>query len=538
MVPFISWILVAFGQPAWISSFAPVAALVGYALFWKRAFASKRPFLLSFAWFAAVQAIQISWMTQTEYMGPFIIVVWLLLIVGIGLQFALLTWLAAKCKPLSLLACAALAGVWVLMEWMRLLPCTGFTWNPAGLAFSVPLLSMQAASLFGIYGLSFWVIFVNLAAVRAALVKTKQAGLAWAVAALFPFAFGAVQLGAHSEKGEELTALLVQPYLYPNERDLFPNQAQRWVPPLEQWDRILRLIEEVKPAALDLIALPECAVPFSAYWCVYPLDLVKTVWRQNYEKGSFERDFPPLGKEHSKWVDGEWRVSNAFLMQALANHYNCELIAGMDDADGKKRFNAAFHFRPGEKDKAAARYEKRILVPVGEYVPLGQWKTFSKWIGEQFGISDSFNPGEEPKLFYGRIPIGVSICMEEAYSSIIRQSCSRGAFLLVNLSNDGWFPRSRLAKQHFDHGIVRAVENGIPSVRACSTGVTGGVDCFGREIAILPSDQAGALFLRIPLMKIQTAYSVWGDAGILVFSCLCILTYVWEKIKKLRNLAI
>ncbi len=529
-----SWLIVAFGQPAWIPLFSPIAASLGYALFWKSALRSDRPILSSLVWFAAVQAIHLSWMTETEYMGPLILVVYAGLLLAMGLQFALLTWLVCKIRPLTLPACAALAGLWVLLEWSRLLPCTGFTWNPAGLALSTSHLSLQLASLFGVYGLSFWVIFVNLTALAASERRVKKATVAWIVAALFPFAFGAFQLARAPLHEETLSAILVQPALLPNERDFFPEHAEKWVSPLDQWDLILGLIEEsAEQKNIDLIVLPECAIPFSAYWAVYPLDMIEMLWTIQFGAEAKQRDFPPLGEKSSKQVDGQWRVSNAFWLQALSNHYECEVVAGMDDEEGKKRYNAAFHFQP--QTKVVARYEKRILVPVGEYVPLRQWAALSHWIGEEFGISESFDAGEEAKLFHGRVPMGVSICMEETYSSIIRESCNQGANLLVNLTNDGWFPRSRLARQHFDLGILRAVENGVPSLRACSTGVTGGVDCLGRVVAVSKPDKASALHLDIPMAKMRTGYSLWGDNGIFIMSGIFFAISIFSQIFSVKN---
>lgn len=519
---FFSWLIVAFGQSSWIPLFCPFAALIGYALFWRSALSSPKPALFAFLWFTGVQAVQISWMSQTEYMGPLIWVVYLSLSAAIGLQFALLTHLVAKVRPLSLLGCAALAGAWVLLEWIRILPCTGFLWNPAGLSLSASSLSLQMASLFGIFGLSFWVFFTNLTALRALSLRTKKAAVIWILAALFPFAFGALHRAGEKPSEKTLSVLLVQPFLLPDERDQFPEHPERWMSPFAQWDRILNLVERVEKKT-DLIVLPESAVPFPAYAALYPLDLVERIWSKHFGEGASLRDFPKIGEKSSKRVKGEWRASNAFWMQALANHYGSEIIAGMEDGEEELRFNAAIHFKPGKSQ--SSRYEKRILVPIGEYVPLRKWGAISEWIGEQFGIFDSFEPGTEAKLFFGRVPMGISICMEETYSGLIRESCSRGAELLVNLSNDGWFPHSTLASQHFDHGVIRAVENGVPLLRACCTGVTGGVDCYGRILAVSPTDKADGLFLTVPLAKAKTAYSLWGDSAILVLSGLLILGF-------------
>ncbi len=458
-------------------------------------------------------------------MGPLIWVVYLGLSVAIGLQFGLLTWLIEKSRPLTLPACLALSGAWVFLEWARILPCTGFLWNPAGLALSANGLSIQMASLFGVYGLSFWAIFVNLTGLRALHVRTKKAILLWSLAALFPFVFGSIDRADTTERS--LSALLVQPFLLPDERDLFPGRSDKWVPPLAQWDRILEMIEGQKRA--DLIVLPESAVPFPASAAIYPLDLVEDLWTKHFGEGASIRDFPKT----AKFVRGQWRATNAFWMQAIANHYNSEVIAGMEGEEGDLRYNAAFHFTP--KETETERYEKQILVPIGEYVPLRGWGWLSSWINDQFGISASFEPGTEPKLFFGRVPMGVSICMEETHGGIIRESCKRGAELLVNLTNDGWFPETKLARQHYNHGAIRAVENGIPVLRACCTGITGAIDCSGRIVAEGREDGADALFVTIPLKRARTLYSLWGESGIFSLSGLCLLGFVLSRLRGRKN---
>lgn len=227
-----------------------------------------------------------------------------------------------------------------------------------------------------------------------------------------------------------------------------------------------------------------------------------------------------------------WEVSNAFWLQALANHYHCEVIVGMDDrnlVDGE-HFNAAFHFVPHGNN--ISRMEKRVLVPVAEYIPFKNWRWFSQFLSNQFGIGESFEAGREAKIFSGRVPMGVSICYEETFSELIRHLRMKNAQMFVNISNDVWFPGSRLAKQHFDHGMVRAVENGLPLVRACNTGITCGVDCLGGILAQHPENKAGALFIEVPLHTFPTLYSILGDRAILILSALFALNLL-KKTKRL-----
>jgi apolipoprotein N-acyltransferase len=490
----------------------------------------KRRFALGLIWYALVQSFQLSWMSSTHYMGPLILIVYVLLLIALGVQFGLLTWLIGSASGLTVRRCAALAGVWVLFERMRLLPFTGFTWNPAGLALTTSSFSMQAASLFGIFGLSFWVIFVNLLCLRSFQMRTRKSIFVWGLCAIFPFVFGLVQMSIVPQTNGKLSALLVQTSLLPEQRDYDPAHPERFIDPIRQWERIITLIEDAKAKPLDLIVLPEGALPFEAFHCVYPLARVQKIWIDHF--GLSQNDFPPLdqftGFSASCSLDGkEQKVSNAFIVQALSNHFHCEVIVGMDARERRKggHFNAAFHFSPNRN--SASRTEKRILVPIGEYLPFKDSRWFSHFISRQFGVGDSFDPGDDAKIFIGRVPMGVSICYEETYSELIRELRTRGALLFVNITNDVWFPESRLARQHFDHGMIRAIENGLPLIRACNTGITAGVDCFGRIVALQPENQAGALFLQVPLNHFSTLYSLVGDWAILSLSA--IFAVAWLK---------
>jgi apolipoprotein N-acyltransferase len=196
-------------------------------------------------------------------------------------------------------------------------------------------------------------------------------------------------------------------------------------------------------------------------------------------------------------------------------------------------YNAAFHFFP--LDFPYERYEKQILVPIGEYIPFRQWDRFAQFIGNQFGIYSSFDPGVESKVFKTPVPSGISICLEETFAHLIRQSRLKGAELFVNLTNDAWFPDSKLPYQHFDHGRVRAVENGVPILRACNSGISGAIDCFGRIVKTLPVEKKGVSILSVslPIRSYTTLYTIWGDGAILGISLSAMLSYFLFRKKKL-----
>lgn len=507
----LSFCIVAFGQPAWIGGFGLIASGLGFALFWLAMLSFQSPrerFWLSVIWFTSVQGVQLSWMTTLDYMGPLILVVFAFLIIAMGVQFGLLSFLIQK--PITLSRALAIAGSWTLFEWMRLFFLCGFTWNPVGLALADSSYALQFASLFGVFGLSFWVILVNIAGLTVFLEKSGKAFALWAVLALSPYLYGFLQqtwVDAYVPVKKTLNVALIQTGLFPEQKDFLHHAPHAYIAPTVQLERIFHVLDTGRQ--IDLVLFPEAALPMGAHMAGYDLQEVKKFFE--------EEDLPPLQLPYALYRRG-WKVCNAFVMQALANHFHCHVIIGLDDADGNKKYNAAFHFQPD--NLPYARYEKRVLAPIAEYVPLRQWHRFSQFVARQFGIYSSFTPGQEAKIFQTVLPTGVSICLEETFGHLIRELRHKGAELFVNLTNDVWFPRSRLPQQHFDHGRVRAAENGVCILRACNTGVTGAIDCFGRPLKQLPvsETEASVLYVSLPVRSYSTLYTWWGDGAILAIS--------------------
>ncbi len=490
----LSFLIVAFGAPSLSWGLSMAAASFGYALFW-HTFRGK--FWIGVAWFTAVQAVQLNWLASTHYMGPLIVVVYAFVSFAIGVQFGCLTFLAKG--PLGWRQMAGLSGFWVLMEWIRLFFLSGFTWNPIGLSLAANDYSIQFSSLFGVYGHCFWVIFTNLIAL-----KDKRL---WVCVALLPYIFGYChQTFWESRLAKEmpLSVALVQTALRPEQRDLTRGKREAHIHPLLQWDRILSYFKE---AQYDLIVFPEGALPGGVKRPIYPLAHVHKIW----SKFSDLSHFPVDGPLYSQELYG----TNALWLQSLSNHFGSDVIVGLDDGESGAMYNAAFHFVPG--GDALNRYEKQILIPVGEYVPLS---FLNQFFYEQFGIAGSFDSGKKTTLFAGKVPMGISICLEETYGELVRDARKKGAKLFVNITNDVWFPQTRLPWHHFDHGRLRAAENGVYLLRSCNTGVTAVINCFGKSEAQFPvSDtEGGILSAKVTAASYPTLYTFWGDAPILLLS--------------------
>jgi apolipoprotein N-acyltransferase len=493
----LSGVIVALGQSAWVPALGILAGCCGYALFWR----ITTRFWPAMLWFAVVQAVQISWMTETTYMGPLIWVVYLFLIAAMGAQFGLLSYLIPT--QLTWRSILGLASLWTLLEWVRLFFLSGFAWSFAGTALAASATALQWASLWGIYGLSFWVILVNL------VVYQRRSQLFAACLALLPYGFGAWML-SQEPKEETLSVLLVQTSFLAEEKQHMPGREELYLFPIEQWDRMLSAFPQKEK--IDLIVFPENSASGSIFYPLYLGKEVEQLWKKHFGVEACA-NLPPHGPFEY--------LSNAFIAQALANHFQADLIASFqeNDLEHKASYNSAFFFQPNQLEPQ--RYAKRILLPLAEYLPFSQWQWLRNFVANEYGISSHFHAGERDGLFTAQRVMGISICCEETFSQFARTARQQGAELLVGISNDIWFPDSKLAQQHLDLSRIRAAENGCPAVRACNAGISAAIDSFGQVVDSFDNPNIEeALYVKLPVAARNTLYSWWGDEMILGLSLL------------------
>lgn len=525
----LSFVIVAFGQPAWFSLLGIIASLGGYALFWTVLIqlpSAKQRFWLATFWFAAVQAVQLSWFLSHPFW--YIYGVFLFLIVTIGMQFGILGVLLTPARLKRWPSILGLAGLFTIFEWLRLYLLSGFSFNPVGLALTSTIWGLQVASLVGIYGLTFWVIFLNLFTLRVWLFSPRPLVL-WTLVALTPYLFGFVHLQYHrpfieaakQSSDTTLRALLVQT-AFPTEETLtFPSFESAVEHVEKEWEDIFAILKLEQNRKVDLLALPEYVVPYGTYLPIYSYTRIKELFIQAFGEEALKvlpALKPPLALDE--------RVTNAFICQGLANLFQADVVVGLQDdqwvkEDEMQSYSAAFYFWPG--GEMGLRYEKRVLLPMGEYIPF----EFCREMAKTYGITGSFTCGTEAKVFPGcKAPFGLSICYEETYGHLMRENRLKGAEVLINLTSDVWYPNSRLPQQHFDHARLRAIEAGIPLIRACNTGITGAFDSLGQIIGRLGEEaewERTTLYVEVPLYDYTTLYARLGDWLVLSWSFLCIL---------------
>ncbi|PYM16748.1 MAG: apolipoprotein N-acyltransferase [Candidatus Rokuibacteriota bacterium] len=208
--------------------------------------------------------------------------------------------------------------------------------------------------------------------------------------------------------------------------------------------------------------------------------------RKEVGSGASRGNARDLSRDDARLGHAIARAGRAYV-EDVARAAGRHLLVGAPDWQLGQPRNSASLFDP--HGRAIGRYDKRHLVPFGEYVPYHGALFFLDAIAGQ-GFPN-FVPGAEPGLLstpLGRL--GVVICYEVIFPTEVRSLFTGGADILVNLTNDGWFGRSPAPFQHLAMSVFRAVENRTYLVRAANTGISAIVAPDGRIV------RASGLFTR------------------------------------------
>ena len=202
-------------------------------------------------------------------------------------------------------------------------------------------------------------------------------------------------------------------------------------------------------------------------------------------------------------------------LESLARQTHSYTISGttLFDASNRPR-NSAVVLDPN--GKLILAYDKIHLVPFGEYVP---WWAFPKLVGKITFEAGDFAPGTEYKI--AQTPeggIGVFICYESIFPQLVRKLTARGAGVLVNISDDGWFGSSSAGAQHLEMARLRAIENHRYLLRATNDGVTAIIDPRGEVVQSLPRNREAVLAGNFEYLTDTTFYTRHGD----IFAWLCV----------------
>ncbi|MDD2367209.1 MAG: apolipoprotein N-acyltransferase [Desulfuromonadaceae bacterium] len=421
--------------------------------------------------------------------------VYMLLVLWLAMFYGASTWVTRLGESAGIKSAFTLPIAWIAFDFIRSFLFSGFAWAMLGHSQFRTLPLIQIADLFGVYGITTLIVLSNIVLYRA-LRAVTGASIPYPVksAALFMLLIvGTLYYGfsclnsPENPQDKSVRVALIQGNI---------PQDVKWSPEFREStiDSYDRLSREAAKNGVDLIVWPESAVPF------------------------FFQD----------------ETIQAERLRKLARDLKSYLLFGSpahELRNGKSTFlNSAFMLSP--TGETVGRADKLHLVPLGEYIPLGNILTFINKL--VVGIGD-FSPGEHAVVLdAGGTKLGVQVCYEVIFPELARRYVNAGARVLVAITNDAWFGRSSAPYQHLAIAAFRAVETRTPLIRAANTGVTAVVDQNGHISTMT------ALFIeahRTAEIQPGTGKSLYlkiGDllAWLSVLTVTIILLSVWYKRKK------
>jgi apolipoprotein N-acyltransferase len=365
------------------------------------------------------------------------------------------------------------AAAWIATEWLRAVLFTGYAWNPLGVLWVPDQAIAHIASWIGTYALSG--LTIAFAGMVLLLWRRRwwTASLALAVPLLLqPF-------GYRTRPAPTAPAAprvrVVQPNIGNEAR---VNAAERSL------ETLIRLSGRPGPAP-RLVVWPEGLVT----------DLLESGY-PDYVYG----DRRPYGLR-------------ARIADTLGSRDLLLTNAPRLTFDDRDRILAAGNsvLAIGPDADIHGIYDKAHLVPYGEYLPM-------PWLLKPLGLARlvpgdmDFTPGPGPRAidWPGFGPVGIQVCYEIIFSGEVIDEAHRPR-LIFNPSNDAWFGRWG-PPQHLAQARMRAIEEGLPIVRATPTGISAIIAADGTLLATVPHETAGAIELPVPPALPPTLFSRVGNA--------------------------
>ena len=495
--------------PDWSLPFAQIATLAVLAALTFQTDSPRRAAGLGWLFGLSQFGIGVYWLTISmhTYGGmplPLAIAALLLFAAAMGLYPALAcagaAWVCAghghpeRRALRQILNAVVWASAWTLAEWLRGTLFTGFTWLNAGYAHAEGMFAAWAP-LTGVYGLAWLAAFA--AAAVALMVRARNTAYDRSAAVVVGLALLTGILGlawAHVEwsqpQGKPLMVRLVQPATAQSEK----FQPEQFQPTQDRLQRLAALPPKNEADRPAVVILPETVLP------VFQDQVPAAVWQQWQRVADTLRAPLVLGAPLHRSGFGDERYTNGALVLR-----NTRIAAGPP---------TPWH------------YDKRHLVPFGEFIPPG-FRWFVRALDIPLGDFDR-GPARQPPLVIGDQRLAVDICYEDTFgeeiaATVAPDGTTPGPSILVNLSNLAWFGNSWALRQHLWIARMRALETARPVVRATNTGATAAIDAQGQVLGLLAPGQPGVLDAEVQGMQGLTPYVRWGNGPVLVWVLLGLL---------------
>jgi len=379
---------------------------------------------------------------------------WFLLCVYQSLFVVLFAMAASRQIGHRILGFVAVPALWTGFEWLRSIGAFGFAWGSLAVSQVKWLGVLQTAGVFSGLGLTFLIVFANMAAVDLIVNHDRRAALVAGIVLLVLVSAGRIFTFNYNAFRDGIRVAVVQggvPLTWPNS------------------DTPRRIREAYFPMTRDLAGRADIVV-----------------WPESAAPGDV------LGSPAAKFEIGELARSGGFFLVVGAAHQ----VFDQSVPGGLREYNGAYMF--DKTGRLVGYYNKVRLVPFGEYVPGRRWLPlldrypilpYDRYPGR------GFYPVAADVTNLGRV--GVLICFESTFADAARRLVLSGAQVIVIITNDSWFGNTAAAEQHRDFAVLRAVETRRFVVRAASTGVSCIISPSGRVIREIGLGRRGVIQAEI-----------------------------------------
>lgn len=371
-------------------------------------------------------------------------------------------------------------ALWVILEYIKSRGVLGFPWMNLYYSQLENSTFVSMASLGGPYFVSFIIVFLGILLYR--VIKDKRYLYTLIAVLTFLILVGNI-LKRNLNKLEEdksnryIKIAIIQPNILP--QNIY--DPKEW---LLTKDSITYLIHEIKNDSVELIVLSESAIPGYFRYSFRAKRLIDSIGKLTGADILF-------GTQDKRKENGEYRIFNTVMLYSNGSILDT--------------------------------YDKHHLVPFGEWLPYqNKLPGILKDINLGWG---NFSPGKIKTITFRSHKIGVLICFESIFSYIARALTMKGAEVLVVVTNDGWFGKSKGPIEHFEMARLRAIETGRYVVRSAKTGISAIISPTGKIIKKIPLFTKGTLIYKIPLIKKKTIYTYVGDL-IIILSFLIVLVFL------------
>lgn len=376
---------------------------------------------------------------------------------------------------------------WIVFEVLRANLLSGFPWNLLGYIWMFDLHFAQFASVFGIYGLSFFAVLIGLFPI---LFLSKKIILGDKILAamltVFIFAnllFGFLHIDEKKLIHDEKTVLrLVQANI---KQEIKWEDDQKY----KNFRKMIDLTNSKSLYGVKAVIWPETAIPY--------------IVDNNPE---LLRNLSEAVPQNGLLISGGLRLQR-------------------DEIEENKILNIWNSVFVISKNSITQHYDKHHLVPFGEYVPLHRFLAFlfiDKVVDKITGGGVGFSEGEGAQtLATENFSFSPLICYEVIFSNQVVNKIHRPD-LFINVTNDAWFGNSSGPYQHFDMAKMRAIEYGISLVRVAGTGISALVDPYGRVVSKIDLNEEGIIDVELVKNNSPTIYATYGNLP-LIFLILLIL---------------